>query len=356
MKKSHKSANEYPKEEVRSAIRSGISQAEEQMGTAKIKKSSVKRKLVYTLVSVAAIFFLLVGSSHYSPALASSLSQIPLIGSVFSNSELIGLQQAQKKGLTKEVGETKTVNGISVTLDEVLYDQNNISIGLFIESEKELGELYFGAGMDFTMDGTLPSSASGTFGEDILSETTRTAIQEINVTDEMPEEFDLGLVLHGEKGETWHFTVPLGKITDLTIIDVNHAQSADGVDLTVKDLSISPTGIALSFESREAETDFDLTRGGNIEFNMVDQDGKEIIGHSGGVTGELIKDNIVFKSNKQFEPIDDTVTALTITPYVVIPSSGGSVEIDEDGVERELAYKGHLIKPIEFDSFTVDVR
>lgn len=356
MKKSHESPNDYPKEEVRSAIRSGINQAEEQMGTLNIKKSSIKRKLVYTLVSVAAIFLLLVGSSHYSPTLASSLSQIPIIGSVFGNSEFISLQQAQKEGLTKEVGETQTVDGISVTLDEILYDQNNISIGLVIESDKDLGEYYFGAGMDFTMDGNRPLAGSGTFGEDVLSDTTRTAIQEINVTDEMPDEFDLGLVLQGENGEAFHFSIPLEKITELTTIDINHEQSVDGVNLQVKDMSISQTGLSLSYESSEAETDFDLSRGGNIEFKMEDQDGKEITGHSGGVTGELIKDKIIFKSNKQFDPINTDVKELTITPYVVIPSDGGGVELDEDGQEKELEYKGHLIKPVEFDSFTVDVR
>src|SRR5690625_4573153 len=171
MKKSHESFDHFPKEQVRTAIRAGIVRAEEQMETSHHKKNHTKRKLIYAFCGVAAVFVLLLGSAHYSPALASSLSQIPIIGSVFGDSDLISLQQAQKNGLTNEIGEMQTVDGISVTLDEILYDQNNITIGLLVESEKELGEFYFGAGMDFTIDGKYPSAASGSYGEDILSET-----------------------------------------------------------------------------------------------------------------------------------------------------------------------------------------
>ena len=349
MKKSH----EFPEEEVRSAIHAGIARAKE-VDVPRVGRR-YGRKIVYALCGVAAVFMILVGSSQFSPALASSLSQIPIIGSVFGNSDLLSLQEAQKNGLTTAVGETQTVDGISVTLDEILYDQNNITVGLYIESEEPLDEFYFGAGMDFTIDGSLPSGSTGSYGENILSATTRTAIQEINVTDEMPDAFELGLILHGENGETWYFSTPVERISDVRKIPVYHTQSVDGVELTVSELAVSQTGVSLTYESTEEETDFELSRGGNIEFLMVDQDGNEIDGHSGGVTGELVKDKIVFKSNKHFDPIDESVTELTITPHVVIPSGGGGVEIDENGVERELEFKGDSIKPVEFESFTVEI-
>lgn len=360
MKKQSHHLDEFPQEQVRSAIKQGIAQAETEMDN-KIshekrgKMKSGKRKVIYALSSVAAVILILIGSSHYSPALASSLSQIPIIGSVFGDSDLIGLQQAEKNGLTSEIGETQTKNGISVTLNEILYDQNNLTIGLKIESEKILEESYFSGGMDFTIDGDFPAVASGSYEESIISETTRTAIQEINVTEDMPEEFELGLMLHGEDGETWYFTTPVEKITDIENIPVNHSETVDGVGLTVTEISVSQTGVSLSYESSENETDFDVSRGGNIEFLMVDEDGNEIPGHSGGASGELINDRIVFKSDKQFDPIDESVTELTITPYLVIPTDGGGVEIDEDGEETELEYKGDSIEPLEFEPFKVKI-
>jgi hypothetical protein len=355
MKKSHDSFEEFPQDDVRSAIRSGIVQAKEQAEPPRYRVANWKRKITYGLCSAAAVFGLLVGSSYFSPALASSLSQIPIIGSVFGNSDLIGLHQAQKSGLTSEIGETQTVDGISVTLDEILYDQNNITIGLVIESDKELEDFYFGAGMDFTINGKNPSGSTGSYGEENLSETTRTAIQEINVTEEMPEEFELGLMLQGQKGETWYFSTPVEQITDIRKISVQHTQTVDGLTITVPEMSISETGVSIAYESVEEGTDFDLSRGGNIEFHVVDQNGNEITGRSGGASGERVKDKIEFRSSKQFDPLDSSVRELTITPYLVIPSGGGGVEIDENGKETELEFKGHLIKPVEFDSFKVRV-
>ncbi|WP_226528717.1 DUF4179 domain-containing protein [Metabacillus niabensis] len=355
MKKSHDPSEEFPQDQVRAAIRSGIIQAKEQVDTFSPRMKKKKRKILFTLCSVATVLGIFICSLYYSPALASSLSQIPIIGSVFGNSDLIGLQKAQKNGLTSKIGETETINGISVTLDEILYDQNNITIGLFIESDKELDEFYFGAGMDFTINGKNPAGSTGSYGEDILSATSRTAIQEINVSEEMPEEFELGLILRGENGEKWFFSTPIEKITGIQKIPLNHSQTVDGLILTVTEFSFSETGASITYESSEEETDFDLSRGGNIEFRVVDENGTELTGRSGGATGELVKDKIEFKSSKQFDPIDPTVTELTITPYLVIPSGGGGVEIDENGKEKELEYKGNLIKPVEFDSFKIKI-
>ena len=360
MNKSHDDLDGFPKEQVRSAIQTGILQAEEQIND-KINKTysyrinKGKRKVLYAMGSVVAVFAILVGSSYYSPALASSLSRIPIIDSVFGDSNLIGLQQAQKNGLTNEIGETQTINGISVTLDEILYDQNNITIGLIIESDKELRELYFGAGMDFTINGEFPDGSSSGYKESIHSATTRTTIQDINVTEDMPKAFELGLILHGENGETWYFSTPIKKIAGINKIPVQHSQNVDGIDLTVTELSLSETGVSISYESSEEGMDFELSRAGDIELLMVDQNGNEITSHSGGVTGERLKNKIVFKSNKQFDPIDSNVTELTIIPYLALPTDGGGVEFDEDGESKELEFKGDTLKPVEFESFKVKI-
>lgn len=354
MKKPHDQLDGFPKEEVRSAIRTGIMQAEEHMDMPRSGRSKGRRKIMYAFGSVAAAFAILVGSSYFSPALASSLSQIPIIGSVFGNSDLLILKEAQKNGLTTAIGETQTVDGISVTLDEILYDQNNITIGLYIESEEALDEHYFGAGMDFTIDGKSPMMASGSYGEDTLSTTTRTAIQEINVTKELPDAFELGLILNGENGETWYFSTPIEKISDIRTVPVNHSQTVDGLELTVTELKISQTGASLSMEVSDEETDFDLSRGGYIEFLMFDQNGNEIEGLSGGVTGELVKDKIMYTSNKHFDPIDEHVTELTITPHLEFPLSGGGVE-SANGKEKVLELKLDSLKPVEFESFKVEI-
>ncbi|QTL52795.1 MULTISPECIES: DUF4179 domain-containing protein [Priestia] len=361
MKESHEQVENFPKEQIRSAIQAGIGQAEEQMKDNKIsykhryRISNRKRKGLYALSSVAVAFGLLVASSYQSPALASTLSQIPIIGSVFADSNSVGLKQAQKNGLTSQIGETQTVNGISVTLDEILYDQNGISLGYIIKSEKKLGEYYFGAGMDFTINGKSPDGFSGSYGEKVQSATTRTAIQEINISEDMPNSFDLGLILHGKNGETWYFSNPIKKITDIKKIPIHRSQNVDGIALKVEDLSLSKTGMSISYESAEKGEDFELSRAGDIEFRVVDQDGKEIASHSGGAEGQMVKDKLVFKSNKKFDPINSHVTELTVTPYLALPTDGGGVEFDEKGESKDLGFKGGSLKSVKFKSFKVKI-
>lgn len=344
MKNSYEKSHEFPEEQVRAAIQLGIAHGEaEKKQSKKNKKNCKKRTFIYALGSIAAAFIILIGFSHQSPALASSLSKIPIIGSVFGDSDLIGLQQAQKKGLTSQIGETKTINGISVTLDEVLYDQNNIMIALKMESEKELGEHYFDAVMDFTIDGKRPNGSSGSYEEEVLSPTSRTAIETISVTDEMPSEFDLGLLLQGQNGENWYFSAPIKQADDIKEILIHHEETVDGIHLNVEKFSYGASGANISFKSSEDATlaDDDRDRASFIEFKMKDQNGNEIKSHSGGVSGERVKDKMNYTSNKQFDPIDPNITELTITPYLSLPTGGGGVEIDENGEEKELGIKGN---------------
>lgn len=358
MKNSYETSHDFPEDQVRKAIQVGIAQAEaEKKQVQKHKTTNKKRTVVYAISSIVATFVILLVFSHQSPALASSLSKIPIIGSVFGDSDLIGLKQAQEKGLTTQIGETKTINGISVTLDEVLYDQNNITIGLKMEAERELDNDYFGSGMDFTIDGKAPSGSSGSYGEEVLSSTSRTAIETITVTDEMPDQFDLGLLLKGANGENWYFSTPINLVKDIKKIPVQHTEVVDGIKLEVTEFSYGDSGASVSFRSSEDATlvDDGLNRAGNIEFKMEDQDGNEIKSHSGGVEGERVEGKMIYKSNKQFDPIDANVTELTITPYLSLPTDGGGVEIGENGEETELEYQGDAIQPVEFKSFKVKI-
>jgi hypothetical protein len=353
MKNAYEPPHDFPEEQVRSAIQLGIAQGEAELNENN-KIQNKKRTFMYTLGSIAAAFVILIGFSHQSPALASSLSKIPIIGSVFGDSDLIGLQHAQEKGLTSQIGETKTINGISITLDEVLYDQNNITIGLIMESEKQIVDDYFGAGMDFTIDGMAPSGASGSYGEEVLSATSRTAIETITVTEEMPSEFDLGLSLQGDSGENWYFSFPVNQVKDIKEIPVQHTETVDGVQLNVTEFSYGTSGASVSFKSSEDATFVDKGRGraASIEFKMEDQDGNEIKSHSGGVIGERVKNQMIYTSNKQFDPIDTDVTEVTITPYLSLPTSGGGVE-DDNGKQKQLDLKWGSLKQIEFESFQV---
>jgi len=214
MKKSF-DVDEFPREEVRAAIAKGIQQAQEQSNTPLQMKRKSKRKPLLYVTSVAAAFSIMVGSAAYvSPTFASTISQLPIIRSVFSNYDFLGLKQVSEQGLTSIIGEKHTINGISVTIDEVLYDESNITVGFTIDSEKELSIDYFGAGLKFTINGANPEASSASFGKKVTGPTVHTVIARFDVKDQMPDSFEMGLILEGKEGEKWEFTVPVKKITN----------------------------------------------------------------------------------------------------------------------------------------------
>jgi hypothetical protein len=351
---------EFPRDEVRGAIAKGIQQAEEQTNLSQppvqIKRKSKRKPLLY-IASTAAAFSIMIGSAAYvSPTFASTLSQLPIVGSVFSNSGLLGLKQASEQGLTSTIGEKQTINGISVTVDEVLYDESNITVGITIDSEKELSNEYFGAGLDFTINGKNPEVSSGSYGEKVLSPTVRTGIATFDVKDNMPDSFEMGLVLEAKGGEKWEFTAPVKKITDIVYVPVNHHQQAEGIQLDVSKISLSPSGVALTYEATEKGIIDNAQIGASfIEFRMTDEHGKEITSHSGGGEGHFNDGQWKFSSTKSFDPISKDVQKIVITPYLMLPSDGGGVQIDHTGVETKIPYDKSALKEVKFQPFTVEI-
>ena len=69
--------------------------------------------------------------------------------------------------------------------------------------------------------------------------------------------------------------------------------------------------------------------------------------------GKRVKGNMVYMSNKQFDPIDSDVTELTITPYL-LQSTGGGVE-DENGIKTKLESSEKSNEQVEFESFNVKI-
>ncbi|MDG4657295.1 DUF4179 domain-containing protein [Ectobacillus antri] len=342
----------FPRDEVRSAIARGIQQATIQHTHQ--QKTKPKKKLVRVTVATAATLGMLVGTSYLSPTFASTLSQLPIIGSIFKESDFPGLKQASEQGLTSTFNETQTNNGISVTINEVLYDPAKITVSFTAKSKKSLSEHYFKAGMDMTINKKRPKVLSGTFKENKINDTVRTGISSFDVTEEMPNSFQLGLTLHGSKGEKWSFSVPIQKIVNVKTIAVRHEQTSENIHLEVQELSLSPAGVSLSYKASEKGNIHNPNLNASfLEFRILDENGKEIPSHSGGSSGEFRDGKWHFSGNKTFDPIKGYVQKLKVVPYVLLPSSGGGVHVGLNQKETILGYNLSTLKPVKFQPFTI---
>ncbi|MBD8028047.1 DUF4179 domain-containing protein [Ureibacillus sp. Re31] len=314
------------------------------------KRKKLKgNKIVYSLTAVAAAFLLLVSTSSFSPAMANIVSKIPILGSVFSDSGDVGLKQVNQQGLSQLIGTSERVGETSMTLDEVFYDETRLTIGFSIVSENPIGDFYLASGPEITINGKAFSGAS-TYGEKELAPTHKTGIVDMDSVEDLPEAFTLGLIFTGADGKQWEFSTQVKKSEEVQNVVIDHQQKANGIDLKVSEVKVSPAGLLFSY-SANYETDLG---NGRIDFNVFDEKGNELSSHSGSAIVDHEKKQIT--GTILIDPIKDDVKKLTVTPYMIFPESGMGVEVDLQGNEATKTniqpYEG---PDIHFENFTVTI-
>lgn len=328
-----------------------IAQTVQEQDSVQKRKPSIRKKLMLSIGAAVATLALIIGSATVSPVMASIVSHIPVLGSIFSESGDRGLEQVSELGLTQVVGESKTVNGHTVTIDEVFFDGTRLTLGYSLTSEKPLEEFYL-EGMNVTIDGK-NFSWGGNGGETEVTPTYRTGIYHIEPSDiDVPETFKLGLLFEGKGGEQWKFSIPVKTQSEAQIVTINQTQQAGNIGLNISNLEINPVGLRITYSTVVEENEWPT--GAYIKFKAIDSSGNELgVSSEGGGHGEHVNGKIYAKGNSLFEPIDETVTELTITPYLDVPSGGGGVEFDASGNETPIEFEPHEGENIEFESFTV---
>ena len=165
------------------------------------KKKSFRNQLLYSVGAAVAAIGLLIGSASVSPAMASFVSHIPFIGSIFSESGDKGLERVSNMGLTHVVKQSKTIDGKTVTIDEVFFDGTRFTVSYSFESEEPLGENYL-SGPLLTIDGEEFAGGLTTSGPTNITPTYYTWVGSVFVyTPEAPDKFDLGFSFEGKKEE-----------------------------------------------------------------------------------------------------------------------------------------------------------
>ncbi|MEJ8547390.1 DUF4179 domain-containing protein [Brevibacillus borstelensis] len=114
----------------------------ETAGTTKapVRPQSVARKWMFAATAACFLFVILLAAGFSSPTMAEKLKSIPLVRSVFSLFKDETLHIAGEKGLVAPASQSVTVNGITVTVNEVFYDGSRIDIGYAIEMPKTANE------------------------------------------------------------------------------------------------------------------------------------------------------------------------------------------------------------------------
>ena len=271
------------------------------------KQVTPKRKKVMTLLlSSAAIFGLIIGSGFISPTMANVLAKIPILDSIFTSVGDKGLQVAINDENSTSLNKTLTSNGVSLTIQSVLYDGSRLAFSYVQDKAEEIYPL------DIEVNGEVINFSENMTGE-YLPNGQYSGLIQVHPTKTLPKEFDLSVAIHqiGETKGDWHFETPVIK-TNNNSINLTTGQTAklDGISYKVTKFESTNSAVSLHILYKgTVEKIFNEHQA--LQLHLLDQKGTIIpmIGASGSGDGESILYEYIF------EPLSEEVTSLTISPF-----------------------------------------
>lgn len=306
------------------------------------RKKSWRSKLFYSASAAVVAFGLLVGSATVSPVMAEFVSKIPVIGSVFSESNDAGLAQVSELGLTQLIGEAKKVDDKILTIEEAFYNGIRLTISYSITSETPLETSYFSLSPSFKIDNR-DYQALTLRAENDITPTYHTGFLDVEIEQELPDQFTLDLVFGGRDGKRWDFSIPIQAATDVETIKLNHQQQVAGINLTITEVSSGLGGLKLNYETSSSEKVNFLAN--SLNFYIEDELGNEVDFHSGGGQGT----DKMHQGSLWFDPVNEHSKEIKITPYFSLPREA------EDESIKKLIKEFEVLENETFESLTVEL-
>ncbi|WP_342601119.1 DUF4179 domain-containing protein [Psychrobacillus sp. FSL H8-0483] len=299
-------------------VKAKLKQSIDKKQSHQMRKQSTRKKWGYGIGAAVLAFGLLVASATVSPAMAQVVSSIPLIGQIYKNLGDIGLKNVSEAGLSEYSGESKTINGITITLGEIYYDDARVTASFSVDSKKPITSDYFNIKHNYK--GGMPLSNFG-LTTDESSPTNWTGILNINYYSFNPDTLKLGMTFEGKQGELFEFTKEVVKAQYENKIDIAKSQQIDNLKYEIHDIKWGTPGVLIAYDAQYKEENYG--RDVKLEFEVVDSSNKRLKEISGKYGKQL------------FEPVENDVTELTITPYAKfdIQRGDGHIERKEHKLE-----------------------
>ncbi|MGL5749202.1 MAG: DUF4179 domain-containing protein, partial [Paraclostridium sp.] len=249
------------------------------------------------------------------------------------------------KEYANEVNKTKESNGVSVNINDAIFDGKTINLTYTIESEKDLGESPYFGGAPFNINSEITSGGTGSSYAEKIDENTYIGHASHTISDfvESPKDsvvFELKIrEIVSEAVEVkgrWNFDLAI-KAQRGDIKKVNQTIGKDGVSVEIKEIDINPMSMNIVYSQKVTKEINDKWDDVYTEVEVKDDLGNVYSGESNGGSGDIYN-NMTWSST--FEKINLEATKLIITPKVELSTNtnenSGGVEFDEKGNEKEI--------------------
>lgn len=248
-------------EEMPSQVRSRI---DDTLSSLPERKKKMKKSTMIASGIVASVAILL-GTGFTNNAMAQVLQKIPFVGSVFSHSKDSTLKTTVEKGLSQTINKSASDKGITVTVNEVIFDGTQVSIGYIVQSEQALDD-NVNPSIGFKIDGKQPENYGIGGNSERYDDHTVLGVMHLDSSKQLPDKFDLDVNFNklGATEGNWNIHFPVKEITseNKVILPMEKKESGE-ISLIVEKVTFAPTATEVVYKlkqpaQREMELSFEL--------------------------------------------------------------------------------------------------
>ncbi|MBP0726768.1 DUF4179 domain-containing protein [Bacillus sp. RG28] len=281
----------------------------------KNKRVSFPGKLIYSCLAFIILIGITCGASLASPAFASTLKKLPIIGSIFEKMGDKGLQEAKKGGLSKSLNETISIGDSSFTITDVMYDRSRISLGYIFKNAPKNDPLSIFNSVSYKIDNKNVTNLSSDISGDFINDTNFAGVINLYIPSEQNNvSSDLSITFkesNGKKGD-WQLNIPLTKIQGKTFF-VTEQASYNDYTFTMKKVTLTPATTEINFDFMEPKG-MNIMSGMN--FRLYDDKGNELKSMGFNSSGSSDSNGKTKNDTSiQFEPIKNIPDYLVLETY-----------------------------------------
>ncbi|WP_176547236.1 DUF4179 domain-containing protein [Bacillus sp. AFS053548] len=351
---------DIPLDEIDEAIQIGFQNAKEVKMITKPKR----KFRIWSIIAAAIFLFGILTSIRVSPTFADYLTKVPgmeKIVEMVRMSDDKGLLSAVENNYAQKIGTSQEKNGINVTIDSVIADEQDIVVFYTINSKSKQKNFEIKSAYLKPSNGEELPDHSLSFGDtvnEVGGQYTSTVEYDFNEPYEQ-QDFNLELSIKNEK-QSAQFSIPLSiKKHEKTnqIYELNKTVMIEGQKITIKKVTIYPLRVAVQVEMDPSNSKKILDFS-NIK--LVDQNGEVWSKITNGTTAKNISDNerIVFLQSNYFKNPKELY--LVINKLQAVDKDEDYILVDTDKQQILKQPKGNFVTDFKKDgndlTFTLNTK
>lgn len=294
-------------------------------------KNNLKKELKFKMskkskcsLGVASVLLAsLVSAGAIGIANPSFAQNIPVLNSIVKMLKDDKGYQGDYEKYSSDINETQYDKGISITLNEAIYDETEIVLTYTIKSDKKLEELGddIGGYEDIKIDGNVDGFSGGVSSSKQIDEYTMTVLANysLGMTD-LPDEFNMDYDINkifNVDGD-WKFSFDLSKQElkgETKKISTDIVKNFEGTDVKISSVSFTPISTNIQLSGKKNKNFNDLnSHFGCFEYDywlLFDDKGNEISRRENSSGGSM---NLGFKAGYRYDAVDVIPEYLTVVP------------------------------------------